>query len=109
VLRVDGGVRFTAGGGMPLGIETGSEFPVEEVALAQGETLVLYSDGLAGSRGRAGQAELAYGEGRLTEVLARCTGQAAAAVVKAVDDDHQAFCGGQALDETTVFALRRVR
>nr|WP_246497384.1 SpoIIE family protein phosphatase [Sphaerisporangium rubeum] len=109
VLRGDGGVRFTEGGGMPLGIETGTEFPVEEVALAQGETLVLYSDGLAGSRGRAGQAELPYGEGRLTDVLTRCSGQAAAAVVKAVDDDHLAFCGGQVLDETTVFALRRVR
>ncbi|MEO3814080.1 SpoIIE family protein phosphatase [Sphaerisporangium sp. B11E5] len=109
VLRGDGGVRFTAGGGMPLGIEIGADFPVEEVALAQGETLVLYSDGLAGSRGRAGQAELPYGEGRLTEVLARCAGQSASAVIKAVDDDHQVFCGGQVLDETTVFALRRVR
>jgi sigma-B regulation protein RsbU (phosphoserine phosphatase) len=109
VLKSDGGVRFTSGGGMPLGIETGAEIPVEEVSLALGETLLLYSDGLAGSRGRSGQAELAYGEGRLTEVLTRCTGQSSTAVVKAVDEDHQAFCGGQVLDETTVLALRRTR
>ncbi|WP_405151328.1 SpoIIE family protein phosphatase [Sphaerisporangium sp. NBC_01403] len=109
VLKGDGGVRFTLGGGMPLGIETGAEIPVEEISVALGETLVLYSDGLAGSRGRSGQAELAYGEGRLTEVLTRCTGQSAGAVVKAVEEDHQAFCGGQVLDETTILALRRTR
>ncbi|GAA3806137.1 hypothetical protein GCM10022226_27800 [Sphaerisporangium flaviroseum] len=109
VLRADGEVRFTSGGGMPLGIETGVEVPVEEIGVALGETLVLYSDGLAGSRGRSGQAELAYGEGRLTEVLTRCTGQSATAVVKAVEEDHQAFCGGQVLDETTILALRRAR
>ncbi|MFC4585679.1 SpoIIE family protein phosphatase [Sphaerisporangium corydalis] len=109
LLRADGGVRFTSGGGMPLGIETGAEVPVEEISVALGETLVLYSDGLAGSRGRSGQAELAYGEGRLTEVLARCTGQSATAVVKAVEEDHQAFSGGRVLDETTILALRRTR
>jgi sigma-B regulation protein RsbU (phosphoserine phosphatase) len=109
VLKADGGVRFTSGGGMPLGIETGAEIPVEEVGIALGETLVFYSDGLAGSRGRSGQAELAYGEGRLTEVLTRCTGQPATAVVKAIDEDHQAFSGGQVLDETTILALRRTR
>ncbi|RCG33116.1 PAS domain S-box protein [Sphaerisporangium album] len=109
VLKGDGEVTYTSGGGMPLGIDTGAEIPAEEVGLALGDTLVLYSDGLAGSRGRSGQAELAYGEGRLTEVLARCTGQPASAVVKAVEEDHQAFSGGQVLDETTVLVLRRAR
>ncbi|MDH2428470.1 SpoIIE family protein phosphatase [Sphaerisporangium sp. TRM90804] len=109
VVRPDGGVRYTSGGGMPLGIENSADFPVEEVAVTQGETLVLYSDGLASSRGRSGQAELAYGEGRLTEVLMRCTGQPATGVVKAVEEDHQAFGGGQVLDETTILALRRTR
>ncbi|GII86222.1 hypothetical protein Ssi03_42120 [Sphaerisporangium siamense] len=109
VLKGDGEVGYTAGGGMPLGIEIGTKFPVEEVALAIGDTLVLYSDGLAGSRGRSGQAELAYGEGRLTEVLARCAGQPATSVVKAVEDDQRAFSGGQVLDETTILALRRAR
>ncbi|GGK95550.1 hypothetical protein Sme01_30930 [Sphaerisporangium melleum] len=109
VLKNDGDVRYTSGGGVPLGIETGAAIPVEEVALAVGETMVLYSDGLAGSRGRSGQEELAYGESRLTEVLARCTGQPATAVVKAVEEDHQAFSGGQVLDEMTMLALRRAR
>ncbi|GII77008.1 hypothetical protein Sru01_19900 [Sphaerisporangium rufum] len=109
VIRADGGVRFTSGGGMPLGIEPGAEVPVEEVIVGVGETLVLYSDGLAGSRGRSGQAELAYGESRLTEVLARCAGQPAASVVKAVEDDHHAFCGDELLDEATILALRRTR
>ncbi|MEU9885885.1 SpoIIE family protein phosphatase [Sphaerisporangium sp. NPDC051011] len=109
VLKGDGEVTYTSGGGMPLGIDIGAEIPVEEVGLALGDTLVLYSDGLAGSRGRSGQAELAYGEGRLTEVLARCAAQPASAVVKAVEEDHQAFSGGQVLDETTILALRRTR
>jgi PAS domain S-box-containing protein len=106
VLRADGSVRFTSGGGVPLGFEAGAETASEEVVLAEGETLVLYSDGLVGSRGQAGDT---YGETRLTELLARCAGQAPGTLVKAIEADHRAFCAGHPVDEVTILTLRRSR
>ncbi|WP_308169634.1 SpoIIE family protein phosphatase [Acrocarpospora catenulata] len=106
LLTPDGGVRFTDGGGVPLGFEEGAEPATEELVPAVGETLVLYSDGLVGSRSAAG---VSYGEGRLTEVLARCASQAPAAVVKAIEEDHRAFTGDRVIDEITVLTLRRSR
>jgi len=48
IIRADGGVRFTSGGGVPLGLEAGAQSAAEELTLAENETLVLYSDGLVG-------------------------------------------------------------
>ncbi|MCT9930451.1 SpoIIE family protein phosphatase [Planotetraspora sp. A-T 1434] len=106
LLQPDGGVRFSDGGGVPLGFEEGSVPATEELTLAAGETLVLYSDGLVGSQSAAGEN---YGEDRLTEVLARCVGQPPAGVVKAIEEDHRAFCGAHVVDEITVLTLRRSR
>jgi PAS domain S-box-containing protein len=106
ILRADGSVRFTSGGGVPLGFEAGAETAAEEVILSEGETLVLYSDGLVGSRGQDGEI---YGENRLTELLARCAGQAPATIVKAIEEDHRAFHAGHPVDEMTILTLRRSR
>ncbi|GII26573.1 SpoIIE family protein phosphatase [Planotetraspora mira] len=106
LLQTDGQVRFSEGGGVPLGFEEGAEPATEELTLTAGETLVLYSDGLVGSQSDEGTV---YGEGRLTEVLARCVGQPPGTVVKALEEDHQAFCGSHAIDEITVLVLRKSR
>ncbi|GII54122.1 hypothetical protein Pth03_25110 [Planotetraspora thailandica] len=106
LLQTGGGVRFSAGGGVPLGFEEGAEPATETLTLAAGETLVLYSDGLVGSLSDAGET---YGEGRLTEVLARCVGQPPATVVKAIEDDLVSFRGGHPSDEITVLVLRKAR
>ncbi|GAB3164991.1 SpoIIE family protein phosphatase [Microbispora hainanensis] len=106
LIQPGGGVRFSEGGGVPLGFEEGSVPATEELTLSAGETLVLYSDGVVGSQSPAGDN---YGEQRLTEALARCSGQPPGAVVKAIEEDHQAFCGSHAVDEITVLTLRRSR
>ncbi|GAA1276542.1 hypothetical protein Psi02_00500 [Planotetraspora silvatica] len=106
LLQTDGQVRFSGGGGVPLGFEEGAEPATEELTLSAGETLVLYSDGLVGSQSDEGTV---YGEGRLTEVLARCVGQPPGTVVKAIEEDHQAFCGSHVIDEITVLVLRKSR
>jgi len=106
LLQTDGQVRFSEGGGVPLGFEEGAEPATEELTLTAGETLVLYSDGLVGSQSDEGTV---YGEGRLTEVLARCVGQPPGTVVKALEEDHQAFCGSHVIDEITVLVLRKSR
>ncbi|WP_433496862.1 SpoIIE family protein phosphatase [Sphaerimonospora sp. CA-214678] len=106
LLHPGGGVRFTEGGGVPLGFEEGSVPATDELVIPAGETLLLYSDGLVGAQSAAGEN---YGEARLTELLARCVGQPPGAVVKAIEEDHRAFGGGHATDEVTVLALRRSR
>jgi PAS domain S-box-containing protein len=106
LIQPDGVVRFSSGGGVPLGLEEGADPATEELTLAEGEILVLFSDGLVGCRSAAGES---YGDGRLTEALARCAGQPPGAVVKAIEEDHQTFCGSQAIDEITVLVLRRAR
>ncbi|MFC0860769.1 SpoIIE family protein phosphatase [Sphaerimonospora cavernae] len=106
LLQPGGGIRFTEGGGVPLGFEEGSVPATDELVMPTGETLLLYSDGLVGAQSAAGEN---YGEARLTELLARCMGQPPGAVVKAIEEDHRAFCGSHATDEITVLALRRSR
>lgn len=106
LIQPDGAVRFSSGGGVPLGLEEGADPAAEELTPAEGEILVLFSDGLVGSRSATGES---YGDGRLTEALARCAGQPPGAVVKAIEEDHQVFCGSRAIDEITVLVLRRAR
>ncbi|MEV5896846.1 PP2C family protein-serine/threonine phosphatase [Nonomuraea fuscirosea] len=105
LLLPDGGVRFAAGGGVPLGIAPEAETGVEVLTISPGETLVFYSEGLISSRNERGEP---YGEERLADVLSRCAGQAPSTVVKAVEADRHAFSGGQVWDEIVVFALRGV-
>jgi serine phosphatase RsbU (regulator of sigma subunit)/anti-sigma regulatory factor (Ser/Thr protein kinase) len=65
VLHADGSAEFLADrGGPPLGTVGGHTYREEAVALAAGETLLLYTDGLIERRGR----KLAEGEADLTEV-----------------------------------------
>lgn len=105
ILGPDGSVRFTAGGGVPLGIAPEAEMFTEELRLTSGQVLVFYSDGLVASRDDQGEA---YGEGRLADVLARCATQSPATVVKAVEEDRHAFSGGRVWDEVVILALRVV-
>ncbi|MEV6148945.1 SpoIIE family protein phosphatase [Nonomuraea sp. NPDC052129] len=105
LLLPDGSVRFASGGGVPLGISPEAETEAEELTVAVGETLLLYSEGLISSRNEVGEP---YGEERLADVLGRCAGQAPTTIVKAVEADRHAFSGGQVWDEIVVLALRGV-
>ncbi|WP_329424210.1 SpoIIE family protein phosphatase [Streptosporangium sp. NBC_01495] len=105
LLRPDGGVRFTAGGGVPLGIAPEAEMFTEELTLTSGQTLVFYSDGLVASQNELGES---YGETRLADVLARCVAQSPAEIVKTVEEDRHAFSGGRVWDEIVILALRVV-
>ncbi|WP_433256034.1 SpoIIE family protein phosphatase [Streptosporangium sp. CA-135522] len=105
LLQPDGGVRFTAGGGVPLGIGAEAEMFTEELTLTSGQTLVFYSDGLVASQNEQGEP---YGESRLADVLARCVAQSPATVVKAIEEDRHAFSGGRVWDEIVILALRVV-
>ncbi|MFI9552002.1 SpoIIE family protein phosphatase [Nonomuraea endophytica] len=103
LVSADGAVRFVSGGGVPLGISPAAETASEELTMASGETLVLYSDGLVSSRNERGEP---YGEERLADVLGRHAGRPPATVAKAIEDDRHAFSGGQVWDEIVILAFR---
>ncbi|MFE3451795.1 SpoIIE family protein phosphatase [Nonomuraea sp. NPDC059194] len=103
LVQQDGSVRSVSGGGVPLGIAGDAETAVEEITLAPGQTLVLYSEGLISSRGENGEP---YGEERLADVLARSVAQPPSTVVKSIEEDRHGFSGGRVWDEIVVLALR---
>ncbi|SER60082.1 Serine phosphatase RsbU, regulator of sigma subunit [Lentzea xinjiangensis] len=96
VLRADGTVQDVSAPGAIVGILSDVRFSSEQVTLAPGDTLVLYSDGFTEARAHTNRSEL-FGEQRLRAVLKECKGLPAEeiarrcqeAVLKWLDrDDH---------------------
>ncbi|MFC3895165.1 PP2C family protein-serine/threonine phosphatase [Lentzea rhizosphaerae] len=96
ILRADGTVQEVSAPGAIVGILADVRFHGEQVTLAPGDTLVLYSDGFTEARAHADRTEL-FGEQRLRTVLKECKGLSAEeiarhceeAVLKWLDrDDH---------------------
>ncbi|MEV6715847.1 PP2C family protein-serine/threonine phosphatase [Lentzea sp. NPDC051208] len=96
VLRADGTVDEVSATGAIVGILADVRFSGEQITLAPGDTLVLYSDGFTEARAHTNRTEL-FGEQRLRAVLGECRGQSAEqiarhceqAVLKWLDrDDH---------------------
>ncbi|MFD9706234.1 PP2C family protein-serine/threonine phosphatase [Lentzea sp. NPDC059081] len=96
ILRADGTVQEVSATGAIVGILADVRFSGEQVTLAPGDTLVLYSDGFTEARAHTDRTEL-FGEQRLRAVLKECKGLSAEeiarhceeAVLKWLDrDDH---------------------
>jgi sigma-B regulation protein RsbU (phosphoserine phosphatase) len=66
ILRQSGSIDILHQGGLPVGMFPEVDYRAEEVQLAPGDKLVLYSDGVTECRNRAGQA---FGESRLRASL----------------------------------------
>ena len=91
--------------GVPLGMFCDTRFPVHRLALAQGDTLFLYTDGLTEARNRAG-AE--YGLHRVRTLAARHTGIEPAGLISGCLQDLLSFQEGlKQTDDLTLLAVRR--
>ena len=104
LIRGDGLIRTTSGGGIPLGLFPDDfEVGVESLELAPGDTLFLYSDGLIecsdAARGR-------FGQERLVEILAANADKPVTEVPRAVEQALLDFCGGGLRDDVSMLALR---
>jgi len=78
---------------------------IEEISMQQGDTLILYTDGVVESVNRA---EEEFGEGRLMQVLMSSAGSSAAVVKENLLGSLSAFRRGEELrDDTTFVVLRR--
>jgi len=93
--------------GIVLGVDPEGFFTEEEVPLAAGETLVLYSDGLSEARNPQDQF---FDEERIIQASHRLAGHPVEAVVTGILGDLNTFAEGRSPeDDLTLVALRRVR
>ncbi len=102
VIRSDGRVEMLGGGGLPLGLFPVARPGLEEIDLAQGDLLFLYTDGLTETR----SPDMRYYEERLPDELVTLAGRSAAEVVAGVQARAEAFSAGEMREDLTVLALR---
>ena len=75
---------------MALGVEQNIEYAENSVTLRQGDSLVLYSDGVTEATNESGEE---YGLDRLREVITAASSQGADEITRAVFDSVREFAG----------------
>jgi PAS domain S-box-containing protein len=99
VLRAGGEVETVGSPGSLLGIVEVPELAEEQVELAPGDALVLYTDGVT-------EADRSAGPDRLKSFLASRAGDGAMALAEAVERDALTAHGGPARDDVAVVVVR---
>ncbi len=99
VLRASGDVETVGSPGSLLGIVDVPELTEEQIELAPGDALILYTDGVT-------EADRLAGPERLTRFLATRAGDGARALAEAVERDALAAHGGPARDDVAVVVVR---
>jgi sigma-B regulation protein RsbU (phosphoserine phosphatase) len=90
--------------GVPLGVKSESVYRTVEASLAPGETLFVFSDGITEAMNASREF---YGEARLEQVLAACSGRASEDVVASMVASVAGFVGEVARsDDITAMAIR---
>lgn len=84
LIRAGGGTEHLGEGGTILGVFEGAEFSMQSVVLGEGDTLVLYSDGITESNDTSG-AE--FGEERIVDLVSRRGSSSAADLERAILDE----------------------
>ncbi|HEY7058055.1 MAG TPA: SpoIIE family protein phosphatase [Vicinamibacterales bacterium] len=99
LIRPDGSAERLAPGGTVLGVFTESAYEPGEFAIARGDRLVFYTDGITESRNAAGDE---YGEDRLADAAGRLRALPAQEMLSAMLEDITAFNGGTYEDDATL-------
>ncbi len=103
VVGRDGELREAGRPGLLLGIPDGAGWHDEPLTLAEGETLLAYTDGATDARG-AGER---FGEQRLRALLQARAGSPPAVLLAALDAELSAFRVGPQADDTAAVAIAR--
>jgi len=109
IVRSNGRIEALEATGLPLGLavpaEAGARYAAEKVCLSDGDSVVLYTDGVTEA---ADALDSQYGDERLRSLLACCAGKSARDLVTRCLADVTAFLSGGALsDDLTILALYR--
>ncbi len=101
----DGVVTSVDGTNLPLGMFGEEDFSVDELQLAPGHSLVVYSDGVSEALDASG-AE--YGRDRIRQVIECNRASIGSALLNACREDLLTFCGQtERADDVTLFVLGR--
>lgn len=91
-LMRESGIEALAASAIPLGMMEGTSYAESELLLRDGDTLVVYSDGLTEAR-NAGDEE--FGAERLRSCMPRLRGLSAESGVRVIIDEVNAFLAGE--------------
>jgi len=100
----DGKVEIIEATGLPLGLFDDADYDEFKFQAKPGDLFVFFSDGILDARNQAGDL---FGRGRTEEIIAKCSGKAAACVVDSLFravTEHAA--GVETFDDQTVVAIR---
>lgn len=98
------GVRPIEGAGLPVGLFCDAQYPTRELSLAEGDVLLLYTDGWT-EAAREGEE---FGIGRASAALRRSKNGSPHDLVQACRDEMERFLDGNPRpDDLTLLALRR--
>ena len=102
VLRSDGACERLASGGPVTGIFNEGTYEEGRIALAPGDRLVLFTDGITEARSRSGDE---FDDAGLLRTLDRCRHLDAQTTVDAIFADVGAFAGGPLEDDATAVVV----
>ena len=100
-----GGVRQVPSRGAALGVRTGLQFPEDQVELAAGDTVALYTDGLTEARDPSGEL---FGMERLERALERCHQRPLDETLESVWSDVAAFRAATSPGDDATLLLARL-
>jgi PAS domain S-box-containing protein len=103
LLRADGSVEEIGYPGTLLGVVPDPSFEDRSLALAPGDALVFYTDGVIEARGNNSHS---LDEERLAELVGACAGADADAIAARVEDAAVAAANGSPRDDIAVLVLR---
>lgn len=103
IIRADGTIHTTGGGGVPLGLFEDFEPAVESVELNEGDTLFLHSDGVLDA---CDEGRRRFGPERLAEILAAGASTPVRDLLLSVERALLDFCDGGLTDDISILALR---
>ena len=102
LVRAGGTVETLSEGGMVLGVFPDNHYEQAEVALAPGDRLLFYTDGITEARNPDGEE---YGEDRLAAAAIAVRSAPAESVKDAVLADVNGFTGGRFEDDATLIVV----
>ncbi|HEX2554970.1 MAG TPA: SpoIIE family protein phosphatase [Microvirga sp.] len=102
----DGAVRAIGEGGLPIGMFAGAQFDPVAFDVAEGDRLVLYSDGLVEAHSPSGEI---FSEERLLELVQSRADAATETLLDAIDSAVRIWSGADTLeDDLSVLVLERL-
>lgn len=102
IVRARGGIEQVHAPGMIVGSLPGADFSETEVVLNPGDAIVLYTDGVIEAR----SGDDIFGEERLLDLLANCTGDDARAIANTVRQAVGDFLPGLPRDDMAILVMR---